>query len=385
MIPPPSEITPPVSRNSSPLTPPGSNEKSAAQIHSAIACIKTIKRGILEELSTSPNHSFSLSPAQFNHLLQIAKQDQDLIGYIEDKLRYDYDPVRQRLTLRMPSSPHDSLARRLGYLIYDQLKDVAAGDDKASEFARNVHLVGSADITYEISGARKITQPDESFKHDEMAFPGVILEMAFSQTLKDLRRKAKDHIYDSDGNIRAVVGLKLPYGVDASQKIATLHVWRPEVSATGPTGQLEFHTSETAAIEFHYATDSGDLDSNQQTLSGTPSGQQSQADLILRLSEFASESFAADKLSDKDRDIVIPHQEILQAIRWVLQDGQGNDHAGYRDILDVGIAKRKRTETPDDDDDDAAVETGSSEHTGDDPDYEPPQGRTYRRRLNPSV
>ena len=52
---------------------------------------------------------------------------------------------------------------------------------------------------------------DPSFCHRQVAFPGVVVEVAHSPKRKDFKRLAHDYIFGSKGNIRMVVAFTLDY------------------------------------------------------------------------------------------------------------------------------------------------------------------------------
>ncbi|KAJ9654804.1 hypothetical protein H2201_008938, partial [Coniosporium apollinis] len=80
-----------------------------------------------------------------------------------------------------------------------------------------------------------------AFTHERNKYPGVVIEVSYTQKRKDLRKLARDYIFKSDGSIRVVVGLDIQHG--GSSKRATLSVWRPEFS-TDEDGQLVFSLAQ---------------------------------------------------------------------------------------------------------------------------------------------
>jgi hypothetical protein len=89
-------------------------------------------------------------------------------------------------------------------------------------------------LRIEDSGSTRLTfpdsdygphDPDSSFRHLEAQYPGIIIEVSYSQKRKDLPRLADDYILGSDGNVCAVIGLDVEY----RGKMATLSVWRPRI------------------------------------------------------------------------------------------------------------------------------------------------------------
>jgi hypothetical protein len=78
-------------------------------------------------------------------------------------------------------------------------------------------------------------EPDLMFQHKDAAWPGVVIEVSYSQKKKALPRLADNYILGSDGNIRVVVGLDLDY---KKSKEASISVWRLK-SSTNRNGEVE--------------------------------------------------------------------------------------------------------------------------------------------------
>lgn len=89
----------------------------------------------------------------------------------------------------------------------------------------------------------------------------MIFEVSYSQKQRDLGRLADDYILGSDGNIRVVVGLDIEYqskSKEASNKAATLSVWRPKITLDGNTQELTAH-QEVADLVRYYLADISSL------------------------------------------------------------------------------------------------------------------------------
>lgn len=76
-------------------------------------------------------------------------------------------------------------------------------------------------------GAKSKHEPDASFWHKEAKYPGVIIEVAYSQK-KRLGQLAEDYLLDSNASVQVVVGLDIGYGKKDLRR-ATLSVWRTHV------------------------------------------------------------------------------------------------------------------------------------------------------------
>lgn len=68
--------------------------------------------------------------------------------------------------------------------------------------------------------------PDGQFQHYQAAYPGVVLEVSYSQDGKDLERLAWEYIQGSNGDIKAVIGIDINYTKDS-----TISLWRPSYIA----------------------------------------------------------------------------------------------------------------------------------------------------------
>lgn len=135
----------------------------------------------------------------------------------------------------MPTSIHEMFIASVEYRIYTQLDLICAMSDGAALFAQNVRLGRSTEIYFPVDNAPPGTEskhePDASFWHDEAQYPGVILEVSYSQKRKRLAQLAEVYLLDSDTSVQAVVGLDIEYGKKGS-RTATLSVWRTHVVHT---------------------------------------------------------------------------------------------------------------------------------------------------------
>ena len=148
----------------------------------------------------------------------------------------------------MPTSTHEFFRSSIVSEILRQLGTIANRTGKVAEFACAVKYAGSprlqfpADEASEDGGDNRVRrkeedegeytslkydshEPDAAFKHIDAQWPGIVIEVSFSQKEKELKDLAEDYILGSDGNIQAVVGLNIEY---KQSKKATFSVWRPQ-------------------------------------------------------------------------------------------------------------------------------------------------------------
>lgn len=160
--------------------------------------------------------------------------------------RYDYDPCRSRLTIRMPSALHDVFCAKIVEEISRQLKQLERRE-ACADFAKEVqHLATSRimipDGTRDGKQIYSRREPDASFKHRLARFPGVIIEVCYSQKNRRVSHLADEYILNTDGSVNAVVALDVDY--EGSMK-ATITVWRPEYTTVDGVEELQ----ATATVE----------------------------------------------------------------------------------------------------------------------------------------
>jgi len=153
----------------------------------------------------------------------------------------------------MPTGVHELFIDGVEDAIRSQLKAIRGGSDKAARFAQKVRPARSTEIEFPVedgpTGRKSKYEPDASFWHDNAQYPGVIIEVAYSQKKKRLGRLAEDYLLDSDANVRVVVGLDIEYGKKGSRR-ATLSTWRTHLEHTADGDVLR--VVQEAANEVYY-------------------------------------------------------------------------------------------------------------------------------------
>ena len=155
----------------------------------------------------------------------------DLIEIMDRRVcRHDYDSDRNLLVIRMPSTIHEVFSASLGEYIRDELRRIGLRQDEAGQFASQIRSARSSRIFLKelSSEIAKISrplrrQPDEQFQHKSAAYPGVVIEISYSQDGRDLRRLAQDYILCSNGDIKLVIGIDIN-----AETESTVSLWRPK-------------------------------------------------------------------------------------------------------------------------------------------------------------
>jgi hypothetical protein len=134
----------------------------------------------------------------------------------------------------MASTLHEVLLHAFIEEIQRQLTHLADQNVEARSFIENITLVNGA-ITFpkdyddddQSKPPNRDRNPDAAFQHSEALWPGVIVEVANSQTKKSLVKLAEEYLLRSSGGIRVVIGLKLDY---KKSKKAWFSIWRHKIS-----------------------------------------------------------------------------------------------------------------------------------------------------------
>jgi len=149
----------------------------------------------------------------------------------------------------MTSPVHDFFSTSLADEIFDLVKDLANQRDEAGKFAAKIAKGGSSRILLrevaDIHAAIR-RQPDAQFQHGDAAYPGVVVEVSYSQDGKDLKKLAQDYILYSNGDIKVVIGIDINYG----EKESTVSLWRPHYSQEGDEEILEMRQEIAAQVRY---------------------------------------------------------------------------------------------------------------------------------------
>jgi hypothetical protein len=160
----------------------------------------------------------------------------------------DYDDHTQQLILRMPTTVHETFIEQVVADILDQLRTLGLSGKPCAIFARHIKSLGSSRIVFQSSAESDPTsdprsektyirhEPDASFGHESARYPGVVIEVSYSQKRRSLTRLAEDYILESNGNIRFVVSLDIEY---RGSKKATVSIWCPRIIKDERDGQSE--------------------------------------------------------------------------------------------------------------------------------------------------
>ncbi|KAI0974113.1 hypothetical protein F4678DRAFT_458905 [Xylaria arbuscula] len=185
-----------------------------AQVQSTIDLIKsipTIRR------TRVGNVSKTLTAKQYEKLLRVVEEskDEDFRSYFIDELRFDYSRHKKRFEIRMPTSMHEGLGETIRESILRwKFMLESSTDPTVANAAKNIKGKGSADVEFPFpKGIEDSKSPDLSYGHMDCECespcdePSLIIEIGWTQDMKNLQKKAEDYICRTDGRIRTVVGV----------------------------------------------------------------------------------------------------------------------------------------------------------------------------------
>jgi hypothetical protein len=123
----------------------------------------------------------------------------------------------------MPSIIHEKVNQLISDSIKKQLAtiEITSNNESTKRLIQSISSTGSGNIKlFDVDGHR---EPDQQFAIEDCYYPGVVIEVAYSQSFEELERKADDLIVNSEGNIQLVIGLETE-----SKKAFKISAWRPD-------------------------------------------------------------------------------------------------------------------------------------------------------------
>jgi hypothetical protein len=192
-------------------------------------------------------------------------------------------------------------------------------------------------------------EPDAQFQHRDAEYPGVVLEVSYSQDGKDLKKLAWDYIQYSNGDIKVVIGIDIKY---SNTKEATLSVWRPRyIREDGE--ELEILEAEERIIPqvCHLLHGHGaEANLGKAFRAGDGSFDNSTNVLCLSLDDFATDEISTNRHFGDSTEVNISYKKLAQFLnraeemqesREPTQGSRGHSAKSKRKTR-----KRKRSSSP---------------------------------------
>ncbi|KAI9781061.1 MAG: hypothetical protein M1839_006338 [Geoglossum umbratile] len=233
---------------------PGSAEKSSlAKPSQSLSGPAQRAYGIIKD-GRGPNSPWirvHLEPGDIT-MLKERLEEEDLWGYVRDKIRFDYDRETRTIVFRLPSTVHEIFTGQVVREIESQLKRISEDESRPNiaAIAGSIVCEWSADIyVYGPNRDHKSSMhsPDASFMLQGAGYPCIVVETSYSQKEKDLPCLADDYIVGSLGNIKVVIGLDIEF--EGSKK-ATVSVWHSVTVLSTHTQLTTFPILTHSEVEF---------------------------------------------------------------------------------------------------------------------------------------
>lgn len=209
-------------------------------LEKAFSLIEASQKGVLPDNLESPEWVvLQISQSRYLYLRR-RLENHGLLEYFDHGgLRYDWNPDRGVLVLRlMASHLHECIKLSISDEIKTWLRGLAAGDSQVAELASDITPCGHAWVQLQGNEGTGKKSPDGQFlfiqstaaeEHtapsQQTTVPQFITEVGYSQKAKDLKQCAKDYYECSDGKIKTVLTIDLPYA-DAEDRTAAFCLYR---------------------------------------------------------------------------------------------------------------------------------------------------------------
>ena len=232
----------------------------------------------------------------------------------------------------MATATHEIFLRLVNMCIMAQIQKISDGQGKVSSFARDVRDLGHIQYSYPkrdgLPGEESKHCPDAQFAYRLARYPGVIMEVSYSQKRKDLKRLANTYLGDSSFSVQAVVAFDIEYGSKASN-MATLSVWRVL------TDQAASKATITPTVDNElFRDDEG--------------GTTNSSGLLLRLSDFVPPPYAQELLGGQDRDIIVTGQQLCQFLNEAETLHRLDPTTQYPGVDPTGVNFKRLSSSPPD-------------------------------------
>ncbi|TGJ78457.1 hypothetical protein E0Z10_g10303 [Xylaria hypoxylon] len=187
--------------------------KTSSRVESAKQLIRAYDKGhrlIGQDISRR-----TLYLDEYKQLLDEIKDDTELLTIYNDKLRYDYtvdNRGKNNKREKQLAVPRRELVK-MGKVEcgVGKCRGKYCKDPHTKEIAQGLHGKGRGTVKSSAEAESDRKDPDLSYKYNypRSKFPGLVVEVGWSQKSPDLHKKCKWYIEKSRGEIRTVIGVDL--------------------------------------------------------------------------------------------------------------------------------------------------------------------------------
>ncbi|KAK4608865.1 hypothetical protein CLAFUW4_14813 [Fulvia fulva] len=160
--------------------------------------------------------------------------------HLEHRERWEYHADTQTIRFRMSPSPfHEnirhSVETNLVNLVRSALDQSTLLDPEDRKQAlqlwdKDVQQIGSADVRHstllpgELLSRQGKDSPDSSWTFRNATTPSCVLEVAWTEDLRDLKKKCERYVLDIETNVRTAIGIKCDYSTSDTASLPATYV-----------------------------------------------------------------------------------------------------------------------------------------------------------------
>ncbi|KAI3390476.1 hypothetical protein diail_9553 [Diaporthe ilicicola] len=181
------------------------------------------------------NPTFQLQNQQsYDRLYEKLAEHKGLLGYYEDEIRRDWDSDTCTLTLQLMACPvHEFFKESIARAIDKELDRIAELHPSLRPFRHRLGTGGNTSVQKRRRGSQSAPvfdkSPDSQWHYQNVRYPPVVLEVAYSQDEENLDDKVIQFFKHLPGGVCTVLGFKITYISRAGRKTgihsASLSVW----------------------------------------------------------------------------------------------------------------------------------------------------------------
>ncbi|KAF2207966.1 hypothetical protein CERZMDRAFT_91660 [Cercospora zeae-maydis SCOH1-5] len=146
---------------------------------------------------------------------QLRRYWPDTWRHAEEKEHLGYDPATATLTLRMPNRLHESATSLIARKIEEEVEKALQRHPVALEYWKQ-HNAPMLSAGVPLPDGSTLC-PDASWGHSKIKYPSFVLEIACSQSQKDVGRKCKKYLEQETPCVRTALAVKCHYSPNDPQ------------------------------------------------------------------------------------------------------------------------------------------------------------------------
>lgn len=182
-------------------------------------------------------------------------------------------------------------------------------------------------------------QPDAQFQHDRAAYPGVVIEVSYSQDGKDLDKLAWNYIQGSNGDIKVVIGIDINLGASPS----TISLWRRKCYFDGGNEVLDVELEVENDVSLWNPWIEYAVLTPQPFLSSLGDRVNEEKQVSIKITDFATDALC---LGLDEQSLSIQYQELAEYVHRAKRIQETREVAGLGKRTTRLLTKRKRYSTP---------------------------------------